>query len=212
MNIDAGLLAMLARTTSLLIVDMQKDYCVPEGVIGRLGYDTSVFAPMAQRLAEFLNGTRDTLKHRIFIRTVPPRWPRSRALREQYRRSALERKPESDLLEWYGVEPEPEDIIVEKFRYSAFADTCLNAALRAHGTETVIIAGVTTDVCVDTTVRDAFMHDYGVILLSDCTAASTPERHRHTVGILDAFFARCVTSGEVREALRCCQQALGAGI
>jgi ureidoacrylate peracid hydrolase len=200
-TVDPGLAAMLARRTSVLIVDMQKDYCLPEGITGSLGHDTSVFAPMARRLAQFLVATERELPHRIFIRNAAPKWQRSLAVREQYGRNALNRVIAPYLSEWYVVEPRPKDIVIEKFRYSAFADTSLSAILRANGTETVIIAGVTTDVCVDTTARDAFMHDYGVVVLSDCTAASTPERHRNALGVLDEFFGRCSTSDAVLAAL-----------
>ncbi len=201
MAIDSSLAAALARRTSLVIVDMQNDYCLPEGIIGALGYDTSVFAPVAKRLVRFLSETRRHIRHRIFVRTVVPRWGRSRAMRQQYGRSALNRTVAPYLSDWYGVAPKDEDIIVEKFRYSAFADTYLDAILRANGTETVVIAGVTTDVCVDTTARDAFMHDYEVIVLSNCTAATTPDRHRNAIDLLNAFFAHCVTSQEVCAAL-----------
>lgn len=200
MAVDPGLAAALARRTSLVVIDMQNDYCLPEGIIGLLGYDTSVFAPVAKRLTLFLSETRDYIRHRIFVRTVAPKWGRSRAMREQYSRSSLNRTAVPFLSDWYGVDPK-DDIIIEKFRYSAFADTPLDAILRANDTETVVIAGVTTDVCVDTTARDAFMRDYEVIIVSDCTAATTPDRYRNSIDLLDAFFARCVTSDAVCAAL-----------
>ncbi|MBI4969051.1 MAG: cysteine hydrolase [Rhodospirillales bacterium] len=193
---------LLARPTSLLVVDMQRDYCVPEGVIGRLGFDTGHFAGVAERLDGFLAASASRLPHRVFIRTQAPAWPRSRALREQYGRSPLARTVAANLSDWFGVRPGPDDPVVEKFRYSAFMDTTLDALLRARGTETLVIAGVTTEVCVESTVRDAFFHDYGVITLSDCTGASTPERHRVSLGVIDQFFGPVATADEVLGALR----------
>lgn len=198
---DTLMSAMLARRTSLLVIDMQNDYCVPGGIISALGYDVSHFGGVAARLNEFLEASAEFLPHRIFVRTIAPSWPRSRALREHYARTALRREVDPTMSDWFGVAPSPDDPVVDKFRYSAFADTELDALLRANGTETLLVAGVTTDVCVDTTVRSAFMLDYGVIVLSDCTGASTIERHQHTLGVLDQFFAMCRDSQAVLSAL-----------
>lgn len=186
---------------ALLVVDMQRDYCVPEGVIGSLGHDTSHFAEVATRLNTFIERARPTFRLIVFVRTVFPPWPRSRAVIAHYQRSALSRVRNDSLADWFGVSPLPTDPVIEKFRYSAFADTPLSALLRASEIDTVLVAGATTDVCVDTTVRDAFMRDYSVIVLSDCCGASTPARHAHALDVLDSFFARVHRSDEVIASL-----------
>lgn len=145
----------------------------------------------------FLDLTAPILKHRVFVRTIAPSWARSRALTEQYSRTALQRVVEPTLSDWFGVAPKPGDAVIEKFRYSAFEGTALDGLLRANRTETLIVAGATTDVCVDSTVRAGFMHDYGMIVLSDCTGASTPERHNHTLSVLNQFFAICAPNEDV---------------
>ncbi len=67
--------------------------------------------------------------------------------------------------------PEPGDRVVDKTRYSAFYDTDLEQQLRDLKTEALIVCGVTTNVCVESTVRDAFFRDIRVIVPSDATAA-----------------------------------------
>jgi len=156
---------------------------------------------VARRLREFLAASADRISQRIFVRTTHPRWPRSRALQEQYARTALQRTVRPDLSQWYGVAPDEGDVVIDKHWYSAFVGTPLDAVLRANRTESIILAGVTTDVCVDSTARDAFMRDYGVVILSDCTQATTPGRKQHTLEILDTFFGRVHTSTEVLSAL-----------
>lgn len=193
--------ALLGGRNALLVVDMQRDYCVPEGIIGLLGHDTSHFPAVAARLAAFIERTRRAFDQVVFVRTVFPSWPRSRAMALQYGRNALKRERDPSLVDWYGVQPQPGDAIIEKFRYSAFADTSLDALLRASRIDTVVVCGATTDVCVDTTVREAFMHDYSVVVLSDCCGASTPQRHAHALDVLDGFFARVHTADEVAAAL-----------
>lgn len=192
----------LGARRALLVVDMQRDYCVPEGIIGMLGHDTGHFAAVAARASSFIERARPLFEQVVFIRTDFPAWPRSRAQVLHYGRNALARQRDPSLADWYGVQPAEGDPVIAKARYSAFRDTQLDALLRASRIETVVVCGATTDVCVDTTVRDAFMLDYSVVVLSDCCGASTPERHRHALDVLDHFFARVHPSEEVLAALR----------
>ncbi len=69
-----------------------------------------------------------------------------------------------------GLKPHPGDLVVAKPRYSAFYGTDLEAILRSKGIDTLIISGTVTNVCCDSTARDAFSRDYKVIFLSDGTA------------------------------------------
>ena len=69
-----------------------------------------------------------------------------------------------------GLKPHPGDLVVAKPRYSAFYGTDLEAILRSQGIDTLIIGGTVTNVCCDSTTRDAFSRDYKVIFLSDGTA------------------------------------------
>jgi ureidoacrylate peracid hydrolase len=71
-----------------------------------------------------------------------------------------------------GLNPHPGDLVVAKPRYSAFYGTDLEAILRSQGIDTLIISGTVTDVCCESTTRDAFSRDYKVIFLSDGTAAT----------------------------------------
>lgn len=192
----------LAGRIALVVVDMQRDYCSPDGVMAALGHATSHFDEVGARLDAFLGRNRSAFDLVVFVRTVFPQWPLSRALRTHYARTALARVRSPELADWFAVKPEAGDFVVEKFRYSAFADTELDAMLRASAIDTVVVCGATTDVCVDTTVRDAFMRDYSVVLLSDCSGGSTAARHAHALDVLDGFFARVHISLEVEEALR----------
>ena len=70
-----------------------------------------------------------------------------------------------------GFEPLPGDIVVTKPRYSSFNGTSLESTLRSRGIRTVLVAGLTTDVCVSSTSRDAFQHEFDTVTLKDCTAA-----------------------------------------
>lgn len=200
-GLEDGLVESLSGRIALLVIDMQRDYCERGGVIDALGHDTSHFASVGARLNRFLSRSRGEFNLVAFARTVFPPWPLSRALTAQYARTALKRSRTPELADWFAVEPQAGDFVIEKFRYSAFADTALDAMLRAARIDTIVACGATTDVCVDTTVRDAFMRDYTVVILSDCSGGSTPSRHANALDVLDGFFARVHTSLEVEQAL-----------
>jgi ureidoacrylate peracid hydrolase len=203
MNAHAiDLRARLSRRTALVVVDMQKDYCVAGGIIDKLGGDISGSAALAERLQAFLDGARGLVEMTVFVRTEIPAALRSPALAEQYARTSLKREITADLTDWYGVRPASTDIVVTKQRYSPFVDTSFAAILRAARIETLIVTGVTTEVCVESTVRDAFMRDYSVIVAADGTQGSTAARYDRSLELMDIFFARVANSEDILKALR----------
>jgi len=72
----------------------------------------------------------------------------------------------------------PSDMVLPKRRFSAFFKTDLDQTLRVFGVDTIVVTGITVEVCVLTTAMDGLSHDFSVILLEDCTASSSKERHR----------------------------------
>ncbi len=94
-----------------------------------------------------------------------------------------------------GFEPREGDVVVTKPRYSAFVGTALEAILRAGDVRTVVAAGLTTDVCVGSTVRDAFQRDFRVITLADCCAEMTQARAEAALETLaDCFGTVCAST------------------
>ena len=74
--------------------------------------------------------------------------------------------------------PEPLDTYLPKRRFSAFFKTDLDQTLRVYGVDTIVVTGLTVEFCVLTTAMDGLCHDFSVILLEDCTASSSKEKHR----------------------------------
>jgi ureidoacrylate peracid hydrolase len=87
--------------------------------------------------------------------------------------------------------------VVTKHRYSGFVGTDLDLILRSHHTRSVIMTGEATNVCVETTARDAFMHDYFVAFVSDCTAATVKAAHEATLYTIGKHFGKVLTASEV---------------
>ncbi len=81
------------------------------------------------------------------------------------------------------LRPEPGDLYLPKRRFSAFFKTDLDQTLRGRGIDTIVVTGLTVEVCVLTTAMDGLCHDFSVILLEDCTASSTREKHQACLGL-----------------------------
>lgn len=96
-----------------------------------------------------------------------------------------------------GLVVDPRDILLEKPRYGAFHGTDLELILRARGIDTVIISGISTVVCCDTTAREAVARDFRVLFLSDGTATASAELHKGTLAALGTVFAQVLTVDEV---------------
>jgi len=100
---------------------------------------------------------------------------------------------------WPELDVLPSDLKVKKNRFGAFVpgSSPLHSVLQERGIDTVIITGTATNVCCESTARDAMMMNYKVIFVSDGTATYNDEEHNATLGIMLAMFADVMTTDEV---------------
>lgn len=97
---------------------------------------------------------------------------------------------------------ESKDLVLQKKRYSAFFETDLEKFLRSKGIKDLIISGVMTNLCCETTARDAFMRDYRVFFLIDGTATGKDDHHLATLKNLGYGFAYLMTCNELIQNLK----------
>ncbi len=107
----------------------------------------------------------------------------------------IDGSPEAELIP--ELRPAKEDLLIEKCRYSAFLNTSLEDDLHARGVENLVIGGVMTNLCCETTARDAFMRDFRVYFLLDGTGTCHDELHLATLCNLAYGFAYLVTCDEI---------------
>ena len=115
------------------------------------------------------------------------------------RRSGAERvcRPGTPGIEYYHVRPEPGEPVVTKHRYSAFIGTDLEIRLRAMGVTALTCCGLRTNVCVESTVRDAFQRDIATVVVADGCKSADVSLHEAALRNIRAHFGRVISSGEV---------------
>lgn len=101
--------------------------------------------------------------------------------------------------DFYGsVRPQKGDAVVTKHRYSAFHNTNLDLILRSNGIRSVILTGVVTNVCVETTAREGFVRDYYIVAAEDGCAAYVQADHVQSMSNIDRFFGQVAPMSEIR--------------
>lgn len=195
------------KNTWLLVIDVQNDYCHDRGAFGQMEIPLQSIQSMVPRLVSFIEEARQAGVTVLFIRTQHSDWTNSPIwLTRRLRRGTEKMVPVcvegSWGTEFYQVQPTPADRVVIKHRYSAFMDTDLDLILRSHRVSHLLFTGVATNVCVESTLRDAFMKDYYTILVEDCCAATSPEEHQGTLINVTKYFGQVAQSQNLLASLR----------
>ena len=195
--------------TALVVVDMQRDFCLPGGAFDQQGMDISMYPDMIPRLARLLRAAREVGTTVIFIQMTVLAGRRSESpaqIRFNMRMHLQDRGPLKPL--WYTIDgsqgqeiipelaPAEGDLAVRKYRSSAFWGTNLDMLLRSNGLKTLVMTGCTTEGCVESTARDALFNDYYVVMAEDCVASDDREQHEASLLLMRHRFD-VVASGDV---------------
>lgn len=211
--------------TALAIVDMQNDCCAVGGSADLAGADLSMYRDITPRIAALADACRRAGVPVIHVRihTLPdgrsdsPAWIRFRMRANKNYDPSNEGIWNFTLEGSWGagfideLQPQPGDLVVTKFRSSAFANTNLDLLLRSNGIRTLMVAGCTTEGCVESTVRDACFYDYFPLVVRDCVGSDVPALHEASMLVMSAYRADVADSAEIMAAWAGVEPALHAG-
>jgi ureidoacrylate peracid hydrolase len=179
--------------TALLVVDMQNGFMM-EGVAHSLCREAANIVPNINRIAHTLRRTGGTV---VWVQNaVTPETLEDWSIRvemdgpERTATRIQSMSPGSKGYElWAELETRPDDLFVQKTRFSAFiqGSSNLEALLKARGIETVVVTGTVTNICCESTARDAMMRNFRTIMVTDANAAMSDEMHNAS---LAAFYVR----------------------
>ncbi|WP_153978773.1 cysteine hydrolase family protein [Paenibacillus xylanilyticus] len=177
------------KNTALIVVDVQNDYCHPDGAISKSGIDVSSVKQMMPHLHSLLEAARGSSIPIIFLQTNHEDATDSEVWLSRFPDGV---NPICRTGSWganfYEVTPQANDIIVKKHRYSGFVHTRLESILHTLKIETLIMTGVSTNLCVESTAREGFMLDYHIVLIQDACAAFSQAEHDMTLKTVDTYF------------------------
>lgn len=191
--------------TALLVIDMQNDFCHPDGAFGKMGVEKlRPVIEMTARLKNLLKKMRATGVTVIHVKTEHSKYTNAPTWIERFKRHSVSLPCQSGT---WGAEiiddlkPFANERVVVKHRYSAFIDTDLDLILRSMGIENILMTGTLTHVCVESTARDGFMLNYRTITISDCVSEGSEEAHMASLKTLDFFFGYVTDSTTAVKAL-----------
>jgi nicotinamidase-related amidase len=176
--------------TALLLIDMQRDFVERDGSFGRLGIDLAMYDETRPRLAALLEVARrrGVLVVHVQNTALPNRMSDSPAqirfnlrMHESARRGGSPLRytvpgtPGHEFIE--ELTPLPGELVVRKYRSSAFWGTNMELLLRSNGIQTVVVGGCTTEGCVESTARDAMFCDHYVVIADDCVGSDDKKQH-----------------------------------
>jgi ureidoacrylate peracid hydrolase len=191
------------RYAALIVVDVQNDFVSPEGSAGKRGDDVGAAIAMIPNLTRLIDQARKMGLTIVYIRTTHSEWTDTASwIYRTSQKSGLSTCREGTWgADFYdGIAPLPSERVVIKHRYSAFINTDLNTVLKARGIQSILVCGVATNVCVETTARDGYMYDYYVTMIDDCSAAYDAKLHMSTLENIRRHFGLVASSHQIIES------------
>ena len=191
---------------------MQNAFASKQGMLDLAGADISAAQRVIQLAVQVLDAARGAGIPIVYLQMgyqpdlcdsggpESPNWHKELGIRMMNRRPELRGKL-ATVGSWDfdivgELKPRPDDVVITKTRYSGFAHTPLDDELKRRGVRYLFFTGIATNVCVESTLRDAFFLDYWPILIADAAMGSDAQGHEAALRNVESFFGWTVTTEE----------------
>jgi len=167
------------HTTALIVVDIQNDFCAPDGVLARMGKDISEMDALVDRLENLIAAAAECNVPTLYTQLVTC-------------------DIATDGYKFYRLAP-PADRIFVKYNYNAFSNPVFTRTLQDNHVKTLIITGVSTQYCVETAVRNGFDLGYKIVVPEDLVATTSrdPTTQRRTLELIGKAYGVVVDSADI---------------
>jgi len=207
------------QKSAVVVVDMQNAFASKAGLLDIAGMDISGAPGVVSTIGSVLNVARRGRIPVVYVQMgyrpdlsnsggpASPNWHKELAMYTMNHRPELKGKLLTEGTWDFAIvdelKPLPGDLVVTKTRYSGFAGTTLDSQLRTRGIRYLFFAGIATNVCVESTLRDAFFLDYWPVLLADGAMPAGPAAlHDATIFNVENFFGWTLSSSDFINAMQ----------
>lgn len=208
MTTDTDLSRIDLSTTGLLIVDMQNAFCHPDGTLSQDGADVGAIQEMLDPLANVIKACQAA--------GIPDFWSVQEHYENDATRSRHKLRPhtlkrfrvpsvkgswDAQIVDELQPLVNERSEVFTKNRFGCFYNTKLGKLFDIYGIDTVLITGVDTNVCVETTVREAYMRDLDVIVLRDCVGGVHERWGQAALEVWARYIGAVISSGDLFEMI-----------
>lgn len=214
-----------AEKSAVVVVDMQNAFASPGGMLDIAGVDIAGAPAVVGAIARILPAARRAGMPIIYLQVgykadlsdsggpQSPNWHKELGIRLMNCRPELKGQLVTEGTWDFAIvdelAPVPGDLVIVKTRYSGFARTNLDAELQARGIRYLFFTGIATNVCVESTLRDAFFLDYWPLLITDATMAAGPAHIQEaTLFNVESYFGWTVSCAEFLQKISVASAAI----
>jgi nicotinamidase-related amidase/catechol 2,3-dioxygenase-like lactoylglutathione lyase family enzyme len=197
--------AVELKTAALLVIDMQNAFVHDKGTLGISGVDTkrlSAITPAVKRLVENCHKADIpviwTIQEHFAVDASRARKKLAGHTSRRKQVSALAGTWDEEIVEELkGLAAKDPSLVLRKHRFGAFYETRLDMLLRMLGTRTLFVTGTTTNACVETSIREAYLRDFDVVAVTDCISGVNSDWEQTAQKVWKQYFCELAESKDV---------------
>jgi ureidoacrylate peracid hydrolase len=186
--------------TALLVIDVQIDFCSPEGLLAKRGRDLSLMDPMIDRLEKVIETAKRNNVYTAYTQQIYDRTKLSPLRLEQYDLDGqlVTANIATNGYKFYRLNP-PKDNVFVKYNFNAFSNKKLLKELERRGVKTLVITGVDSQTCVETAIRNGFDLGYKIVVPKDLIATNARRiaQQERTLELVERIYGAVITSQDL---------------